>query len=106
MTFAEIAVHSSHASTLSALRLANRLAALARGTVHVPPVDLPEDDVFTPSRLKATRLPAVEACQTTIFRELRHREELHGTHAEDAHEEADPQPHSFSVRISHLFHAH
>lgn len=34
------------------------------------------DDVFAASRLKSARLPAIESCQTSIFRELRCREAM------------------------------
>lgn len=53
-----------------ATELASNLHAMTGGYAAV------EDDVFTVSRLKSAQLPAIDSCQSSIFRELRSREEM------------------------------
>lgn len=61
-----------HTSTYKAMatELASNIHAMTGGYAMV------EDDVFTAGRMKSAQLPAIDSCQSSIFRELRSREEM------------------------------
>jgi hypothetical protein len=61
-----------HTSTYKAMatELASNLHAMTGSYAAV------EDDVFCPSRMKSAQLPAIDSCQSSIFRELRSREDM------------------------------
>lgn len=107
MAFVDITAHSSSVTAQVAVRLADRFVALARGAVYAETANRADDDVFTPRRLKSSRLPEIEACQTTIFRELRHREEMLGHLAGADRAETDELRRTgLNVRIGRLFGTH
>lgn len=45
-------------------------------TVSFKAAESKSDDDFAVNRVKSMQLPTIESCQSSIFRELRHREEV------------------------------
>ena len=75
MSFVDHSAHSMlnvSAYKGMALEIADNIRTLAENAMAFTK----GDDVFTASRLKSARLPAIETCQTSIFRELRCREAM------------------------------
>lgn len=85
-------------------QFANKLRS---NNFELPVVDLIEDDVFCAKRLKLDRLPEIQSCQSSIFRELRHREELRG-YATSSETEDSSEPHDAGLksRLFRLFSTH
>lgn len=75
MTHIEHTTHHFSVHTTTAADLVSKLLNLTRnGLSHS--VQRQEDDAaFLAGRLKSSRLPPVQSCQSSIFRELRQREE-------------------------------
>lgn len=106
MAFVDITAHSSSV-TAQVARMADRFVALARGTVYAEPANRADDDVFTPRRMMSSRLSEIEACQTTIFKELRYREDMMARSAiEKPLDKSDRGRNGLNVRIGRLFGAH
>lgn len=102
MAFVDVSVNMSDVSASKVIVMADRLVNLARKSAVAE-----EDDVFTAKRLRAGRLPSIQSCQSSIFCELRHREEQRSNVCADLRDDAsEARGVTLKARIGRLFARH
>lgn len=107
MAFVDVSINMGELSGAKVIGFADRLVTLARNTASTGPAKMAEDDVFCAKRLRAGRLPPIQSCQTSIFRELRNREEqLAKSAAQPCEGTSEPRRAGLKARIGRLFTAH
>lgn len=108
MAMVDVSLRAGTVAAHMPVGLSDQFAKSLRSNHFELPVDnLLEDDVFCAKRLKLDRLPEIQSCQSSIFRELRHREEMRG-YAVSSETEVSSEPHDAGLksRLFRLFSTH
>lgn len=106
MAFVDMNVSMKEMSASAVVDLADRFVSFARHTAHAATTKA-NDDVFTAKRLRASRLPSVQSCQSSIFSQLRQIEEQKAKTVIEKHSEpSEPCAARLKAQFGKLFTKH